>query len=142
MYTFRRSSGFTLMELMVAMAVIGILAGIAYPSYSEYIARAKRSDAKSALLQVQIAQEKYRANHVIWGTLAQIGLTSPSPDGHYTIAIALSGTPTGIAYTATAAPLTPFTDATCGTFAVDQDGKTTSSSIQTTTAKVIECWSK
>jgi type IV pilus assembly protein PilE len=143
MYTVKRSSGFTLMELMIVVAIIGILAAIAYPSYTEYVRRSKRADAKAALLQAQIAQEKYRANHVTYGTLAQIGTSSPSPDGYYTIAVlADADAPTATTYTVTAAPLSPHTDATCGTFAVNQNGKTISSSVQTTSAKVNECWGK
>lgn len=139
MYRFTRSSGFTLIELMVVVAIIGILAGVAYPSYTENVIKGKRSDAKAALLQVQLAQEKYRANNTTYGTLADIGVISTSPQGYYTIAVA---TNTATAYTATATPLSPFADATCGTFAVNKDGKTTSASVQTTAAKVTECWGK
>ncbi|MGZ5619393.1 MAG: type IV pilin protein [Methylobacter sp.] len=141
MYTFKRSFGFTLMELMIVVAIIGILAAIAVPAYSEYVTKGKRSDAKAALLNAQLAQEKYRANHTTYATtIGDAGITSPSPDGYYTIAI--SGTPTATAYTITAAPLSPFADSTCGTFAVNKDGKTTSASGQTTAAKVTECWGK
>ena len=153
MYTVKRYSGFTLMELMIVVAIISILAAIAYPSYKEYVIRAKRSDAKTALLQVQMAQEKYRANCTQYATgfdattMSCItggahNLVSPttSPSGYYTIAIA--GTPDATTYTVTATPLSPHTDATCGTFAVNQNGKTTSSSVQTTLAKVSECWGK
>lgn len=46
----RQKSGFTLIELMIAVAIVGILAAIAYPSYIEYVKRAHRADAKTALL--------------------------------------------------------------------------------------------
>ncbi len=138
MRIFKRSSGFTLIELMIVVAIIGILAGIAYPAYTDYVTRAKRADGKAGLLSLQLAQEKYRANNVTYGTLALIEVTVTSPDSHYTIAI--PGTPTATSYTATATPLN-FTDSTCGVFAVNNNGKTTSST-QTNTEKVQECWGK
>jgi len=136
MKPFKRPSGFTLMELMIVVAIVGILAAISYPSYTEYVTRSKRSDAKAALLQVQLAQEKYRANHVTYGTLAQTGISSLSPDGYYTIAI--SGTPTATAYTVTATPLSPFTDTSCGTLGINQAGTKTI----TGTDSVANCWGK
>jgi type IV pilus assembly protein PilE len=138
MYTFKRSSGFTLIELMVTVAIIGILASIAYPAYTDYVIRAKRSDGKVALLAVQLAQEKWRANNTTYGTLTNIGVAATSPDGHYTVAV--SGN-TATDYIATAAPLSPFADAKCGTLGITHTA-TTDTKTKTGTSSVDECWGK
>lgn len=65
--------GFTLIELMIAVVIIGILSAIAYPSYTEYIRKARRAEAKSMLQEIQLVQEKYRANKSTYGTLTNLG---------------------------------------------------------------------
>ncbi|MGS0756213.1 type IV pilin protein, partial [Roseateles sp. GG27B] len=58
-----RSGGFTLIELLVVMAIIGILLSIALPSYSSYIKKARRTEAKATLMQTaQFMQRFYAAN--------------------------------------------------------------------------------
>ena len=55
----RHMHGMTLMELMVVVVIIGILTAIAFPNYREFVARAKRTEAKAALLQIATNQERF-----------------------------------------------------------------------------------
>lgn len=55
----RLSSGFSLIQLIIALAVVGILAGIAYPSYQEAMRKAKRAEGRAALYQLMLQQERY-----------------------------------------------------------------------------------
>lgn len=55
----RRPSGFTLIELMIVVAIIGILAAVAYPAYTDSIAKGKRAEARAALMNLLQQQERY-----------------------------------------------------------------------------------
>lgn len=127
------NKGFSLIELMVTIAVIGILAAIAIPSYLEYVLRSRRADAKAALLSGQLAQEKWRANHTTYGSLANIGISSTSQDGYYTITV--SGT-SATAYSISAVPKSPHEDSKCGTLTINQSNN------KTATGDDGYCWGK
>jgi len=129
------NKGFTLIELMIVVAVIGILAGIAYPSYQDYILRAKRGDGKAAILSAQLAQEKYRANNITYLAVA----STASTDGNYNYAVTIGAlTAASTDYTIIATPV--FTDAKCGNLIL-----TVASSTETKSASagsVADCWNK
>lgn len=61
-----RLGGFTLMELLIAVVVVGILASIAYPAFTSTIQRSRRADAIAALSALTQAQERYRSNHATY----------------------------------------------------------------------------
>lgn len=96
--------GFTLIELMIVVAIIAILASIAYPAYDRYVTRAQRADAHDALMQIQLAQERWRANNPEY-TEDLGAATAPevSADGIYDLDVTLGGNP-GSSYIATATP--------------------------------------
>jgi type IV pilus assembly protein PilE len=58
---FKAFQGFTLVELMIAVAIIGILAAVVYPSYQSHIRKSRRADAKVALAELALIQEDFRA---------------------------------------------------------------------------------
>jgi len=69
--------GITLMELMIVVVIVGILAAIAYPNYREFAARAKRNEAKAALLQIATNQERfYLQNGTFTLDLTRLGFSS------------------------------------------------------------------
>jgi type IV pilus assembly protein PilE len=58
----RKTNGFTLLELMIVVVIVAILAGIAYPSYQQSVRKSRRSDAHTAVVTLQQAQERLRGN--------------------------------------------------------------------------------
>lgn len=59
----RRCAGFTLVEIMIVVAIVGILASIAYPGYASYIVRSRRVEGQMALLDIMQQQERFYALH-------------------------------------------------------------------------------
>ncbi len=88
----KKHSGFTLIEIMIAITIIAILSAIAYPNYSEYVKRSRRADAQDALTSAMQKQEVFYANNARYGTtLAQIDVANKSVDQYYSIQIMGNG---------------------------------------------------
>ena len=83
----RRAAGFTLIEMMVATAVSGVLATTAYPTYAGAVQKMRRCEALVALLQVQQAEERFRSNASRYATLDELGLAATATGRHYTLTI-------------------------------------------------------
>ena len=108
-----RKKGFTLIELVVVIAIVALLAALAVPSFLDSVRKSRRSDAMETIMNIQLAQEKWRASDTDYGTLVEMGFTNPqvSPKGYYSVALS-SVSATG--YTITATALSPQTSDYCG----------------------------
>ena len=125
----QRASGFTLIELMITVAVIGILAAIAYPSYINYLIHASRSAAQSFMMDVTNKEEQYLLDSRTYLAVANnsafsnLGLTVPTEvSSFYTITVASA---TSSTYTVQAVPISGTRQASDGTLTLAQDGTKT-----------------
>ncbi len=118
-----KKNGFTLVELMITVAVVAILAMIAIPSYTQYVKRANRTDAtKTMTLDAQALERCYSQNFA-YAPCPNAGAgTLPSPQGNYNVTIAVTALPA--TYTITAVPISPnqLGDTSCATFTLDSTG--------------------
>jgi len=132
----RHQKAFTLIEMMIVVVVVAVLAAIAVPGYQQFTLKSKRGDAMNSLLQAQILQERWRADHTAYAAIADVwthtgaGGALISLDGFYQLSDApevLAGGPTGAAYAMKAVPVGSQAKDKCGTFLLTQDGPLTSS---------------
>jgi type IV pilus assembly protein PilE len=125
-----KRNGFTLVELMIAVLIVGILAAIAIPSYANYVKRANRTDATRSLsVTAQALERCYSQNFTYNVATCPISGVSPVPSsqGYYSITITVNvvaGPPATESYTLSALPvLAPqTTDAACTSFTLDSTG--------------------
>ena len=128
--TRRFMHGITLIELMIVVVIISILAAISYPNYREFAARAKRNEAKAALLKAATNQERFYLQNNLFSTdLVPLGFTAspfPTDSGSYVITVAAPTPAANFTVTATY-QLGGSESLKCNVFTIDGRGVKTSS---------------
>jgi type IV pilus assembly protein PilE len=145
----RRSLGFTLIEQMVTVAIVSILATIAVTTYTSQIQKSRRTEAKTALLDLAGREERlfsttnaYSGDELFLGyaTVSTAMTNMPFGNRYYTLtAVATNNPPNPPTYTLTASPVagqSQANDTTCGSFSVNQLGQET----VTGTGTAASCW--
>ncbi|MFP5419486.1 MAG: type IV pilin protein [Gammaproteobacteria bacterium] len=128
----RVSRGFTLIEVMIAVVIIGILASIAFPAYQQYVLRAARAEAQAVLMEQAQFMERYFTTNNTYEDAELLSTTSPKAGGgaaRYNISFSVQ---TETAYTVQAAPTGAQTADACGTLSVNQTGAVS--------ADAADCW--
>ena len=133
-----RERGVTLIELLIVVVIVSILAAVAYPNYRQYVQKAKRTEAKAALLQIATNQERFYLNENEYTTnLTNLGFSVannvPTDSGAYVITVVDAGPNS---YTARATyTLDDEEKAKCETFTIDETGAKSSSPLT-------DCWTR
>jgi len=131
------SNGFTLIELMVTVAVVAILGTIAMVTYTKQIQKSRRTDARSAVLDLAGREEKlFSTTNAYSSTASDLGygaFPATVGSGYYQVTVTVPNPPISYVITATAVG-TQLKDTSCATLTVDQLGS------QNSTGGGTDCW--
>ncbi|QKV53979.1 type IV pilin protein [Comamonas antarctica] len=135
--------GFTLIEIMITVAIVGILSAVAIPSYQEYIRRGARAEARAGLLQAAQWMERAATVTGVYPTAASNGANffptglGTVPSNRYAITLASTAT----TFTLTATPQNAQLGDKCGAFTLTHNGIRSNTSLASGTTSA-DCWNR
>ncbi len=136
---YKKQRGVTLIELLITVAIMGILGSIAYPSYTTFVQQSNRAEAQKELLQLANLMEQYFSDHRTYtDELTDLGKSDDTyltESGNYTMSASINGVGTTYTLTATVkAGSSQAGDSECATMSVNQTGQKTATNTT--------CWEK
>lgn len=126
-----RYRGYTLVEVLIVVAIVAILGAIAYPAYTNNVLKSRRAEARSVLQDYAAKQERYFSrNNTYASSLGALNVSAASENGHYTIALGTLASPLdsyneSFVLTATATGRQAEDQAACHVFTIDSQGSRT-----------------
>lgn len=146
-FRFIHARGFTLIEILIAVAIVGILSTIAYPAYTQYVRKSHRPDAKNALLDLSSREERYfsinnayttSASALGYGTNATFPIPiASSGQSYYSMTVTQSASNN---YVATATPTGTQVSDSCNGYVLDYLGNQTNVDGSSNTISSSGCW--
>ena len=136
-----KKNGFSLIELMATVAIVGILASIAIPTYNNYSIKSHRVEGKSLIMEIMQRQEKYYTENNTYTTnLSLLGYSSSpviSEQGYYSVSASAAADGITNNVVLTAQPVgSQASDTDCGSFIMNSNGQKSTSTSSTT------CWNQ
>jgi type IV pilus assembly protein PilE len=138
----KRQGGFTLIELVVTIAIVGIIMAIAIPGFTEQLRKSRRAEAVRGLGELQLSQERWRSNHTTYAAALAPpnGLALPTSE-HYTFAITANDATDAVM---TATPTGGQASDRCGTYTLRIDNNNDNAPAgqldKTTSTGIAGCW--
>lgn len=141
----RTASGFTLIELVIALAVVAITTLLAASSYRSFLRRGHRIDAVHALLAAAVEQEKFHLAHGLYGGRLDaapgddppgLAVSSRTPGGHYALAVTMAS---AVQYRVVATATDAAADPACHSLSIDESGRRAATDARGNDATA-RCW--